>query len=235
MKKIGFVTVLIFAGIQIVFAQMNYQSAYKIKQAVDFFNFNKTQTDRPFAALTEADIKGSPFLNEEFAEGSVFTTSKTQFVSVPLRYNIFNDKIEFRGDDGRAYEIGVPEVIEKVEFGEYKMEYLPYLTSKKLKRGFFMILEKGYASLYSKPRVIFEEAKNPGAYQDAQPAMFISRPEEYYIKVGMEAAKPIYKSKDLAEVFPDHQKEVLSFLKKNKLRHNNPDNLKELVQFYNSL
>jgi len=235
MKKISSIAVLIFSGIHLMFAQMTYHSAYEIKQAIDFFNYNKAHTNRPFVTLTEAEIKGSPFFHEEFTEGSVFTTSKTQFVSVPLRYNIFNDQIEFRSTDGQAYEIGVPEVIEKVEFGEYQMEYLPYLSSKKLKRGFFNILEKGRASLYSKQRVIFEEAKNPGAYQDAQPARFVSRPDEYYIKVGMEAAKPVYKSKDLAEVFPDHQKEIIAFIKKNKLRHNNPDNLKELVQFYNSL
>ena len=235
MKKLGFVTLLTFSCIQLTFAQATMHSAYEIKQAIDFFNYNKAHTNRPFGTLTEKDINGSPFLHEEFTEGSVYTTSKTQFVSVPLRYNIFNDQIEFRSNDGQAYEIAVPEVIEKVDFGDYQMEFLPYLSSKKLKRGYFNVLEKGHSSLYSKPKVLFEEAKNPGAYQDAQPAKFTRRPDEYYIKVGMDAAKPVFKSKDIETIFPDHQKEVISFLKKNKLKHNNPDHLRELVQFYNSL
>jgi hypothetical protein len=234
MKKIGFIAVITFSFIQIMYAQM-ITAGYEIKEATDFYKYSSALKHRPFETLTEADIKGSPFLHEEFTEGSVYTTSKTQFVSVPLRYNIYNDQIEFRNNDGQAFEIAVPEVIEKVEFGEYHMEYLPYLLSKKLKRGYFNVLEKGHASLYSKPKVLFEEAKNPAAYQDAQPAKFTRRPDEYYIKVGMDAAKPVYKSKDLEEVFPDHQKEVISFLKKNKLRHNNPDHIKKLVQFYNSL
>jgi hypothetical protein len=45
----------------------------------------------------------------------------------------------------------------------------------------------------------------------------------------------ITKKKDLEEAFPDHKDEISGFIKKNKVKPNKPELLKELVQYYNSL
>jgi hypothetical protein len=45
----------------------------------------------------------------------------------------------------------------------------------------------------------------------------------------------VSKPKDLLEVFSGHKDEVAAFIKKNKVKTNNVESLKELVQFYNSL
>lgn len=235
MKKLCFGFILIQFFITAAFAQMDYQSGYVIKEAIDFISFSKPEGYKSLVTLTEADIKGSPYLDAGFSEGAVFTTSKTQFVSVPLRYNIFNDQIEFKGADGQPYAISVPEVIEKVEIGEVQFEYIPYVITKKMRYGYFMVLEKGNASLYIKPKVVFEQAKAPGAYQDAQPARFVRRPDEYFIRAGMEPAKPVSKIKDLEDALPDHQKEVMGFFRKHRLKTGNPEDLKQLVQYYNQL
>jgi hypothetical protein len=66
------------------------------------------------------------------------------------------------------------------------------------------------------------------------PARFVKRPNEYYIRIGKEPAMLIAKRKDLEEVFPDHKDEISDFIKKNKVKPNDPELLKELVQFYNS-
>lgn len=235
MKKIGLVFSIVISILTCAYGQMNYHSAYEIKQAMDFFNYSKTHSQHILVTLTQADIKGSPFLDDNFTEGSVFTTSKTQFVSVPLRYNIYNDDVEFRGSDGQAYAIAVPEVIERIEIGENQIEYIPFLVQKKMKRGYFIVLEKGEVSLYKKPKVVFEEAKSPAAYQEAQPAKFVRRADEYYIRAGMDAAKPLLKLKDLEEILPGHQKDVIAYVKKHRLKLNNPENLQDLVRYYNSL
>lgn len=219
----------------ILFKATNAQVEYEIRRAVEFFNSAKTHGSNWKNELNETNIKGSPFLNEEFIEGSVFTTSKTQFVDIPLRYNIFNDQIEFKTDDEQVMALSVPEVIEKVEMGQYLFEYIPYSSSNNIKRGFFIVHEKGKATLYSRPRILFEEAKKPAAYQDAQPARFIRKPDEYYIRIGMEPAKPVSGKKDLHTIFSGNNKELNAFLKNNKIRPNNSESLKELVIFYNSL
>ncbi|MCA1761086.1 MAG: hypothetical protein LC658_15065, partial [Bacteroidales bacterium] len=141
---------------------------------------------------------------------------------------------EFQLGESPVQALAAPETVELVQYGDYTFEYIPFTNAKKIKRGFFIVEEKGNATLYSKPQIIFENAKEPAAYQDAVPARFLKRPDEYYIRVGMEPAMLISKKKDLEEVFPDYKDDISGFIKKNKVKPNNPELLKELVQFYNS-
>lgn len=64
---------------------------------------------------------------------------------------------------------------------------------------------------------------------------FTRKSDDYFIRVGKEPAVLISRKKDLEEVFPDHQKEIRSFIKKNKVKPNKPERMAELVQYYNSL
>lgn len=216
-------------------ANLYAQTTYEILQAVDFFSINKLERGDWKRVLTESDIEGSPYLDDEFVDGSVFMTSKVQFVGLPLRYNIFNDQVEFRFDDETVQVLSVPEVIEKVEFGETTLEYSVYSNLNKIKRGFFVVLEKGKATLYARPRVNFEDAKKAGAYSDAKPPRFIKRPDEYYIRIGKEPAELISRKKDFEGLFTDHEKEMQEFLKNNKINTNRPEDLIKVVQYYNSL
>lgn len=186
-------------------------------------------------SFTAVDIEGSPYLNENFIEGDIFTTSKTQFTKIPLRYNVYNDQVEFKNPDNQAYVIGTPETIEKIEFGEYQLEYIPFQVSNKTAHGFFIVVEKGEASLYARHRIVLEEAKKAAAYQEPKPARFISRPHEYYIRIGMESAVPVTRKKDLNNIFQGGNDKLNAFLRDNKIKAKDPESLKELVRFYNSL
>jgi hypothetical protein len=123
------------------------------------------------------------------------------------------------------------------------MKRLYYLLIREVKhkninkpeKGFFIVIEEGNASLFSKSQVAFHEAKEPAAYQDAEPAKFVKQTDEYYIRVSEQIAQPMRKRSDLYDIFPDHKKEVQAFIKDNRIRTNKPDALKELVQYYNSL
>ncbi len=211
------------------------QTNYELRQAMDLFKTNKMLRGDSRGLLTENDIEGSPYLEDDFINGSVYTTSKTQYVDVPLRYNIYNDQLEFKSEDNTVQALAAPESIEKVEFGKYKMVYVPYSVTKKIRRGFFIVLEEGKASLYEKPNVIFKQPTEPGAYKEAEPARFVKSADEYYIRVGNSQAKLAGNKKDLIEIFPDHQKQIETFIKKHNVKSNKPETLKELVQYYNSL
>lgn len=230
MKQIFFILALSFLFIEAANAQVSYE----VKNAFELYNSSKRQESSWTNEVHGTTIEGTPFLDEDFTEGSVYTTSKTQFVDVPLRYNIHKDRIEFRSDDDQVLALSVPEVVEKIEMGEYLLEYLPFYNAKNIRRGFFIVLEKGKASLYSRPQISFKEAKKPAGYQDAQPARFVRLPDQYYIRIGMEPATPVSKRKDLEEIFSNDDPEVLSFIKKNKIKPGKAESLKELVTFYNS-
>lgn len=211
------------------------QTVYDLKEAIDLFKTNRLLNGEYNAMLSENDIQGSPYLNDEFISGSVYTTSKTQYANVLLRYNIYNDQIEFKTAENNIQALAAPETVELVEFGDYKLEYIPYALSKKIRRGFFELLEKGAASLYKKPQVFFKDATQPGAYKEAEPAAFVRKADEYFIRIGLNEAQLVGNKKDLIAIFPDNQDKIEAFIKNKKIKTNNSEDLKELVKFYNSL
>ena len=220
----------------VFFISLQAQAQYETRQAIDFYNSTKIARGELKTMLTEEDIEGSPYLNDEFINGTIYTTSQTKYVDVPLRYNIFNEQIEFKSDDGVVQALAAPETVERVEFGEYKMVYAPFMISRKIRRSFFKEIESGdRAVLLARPQVFFKEAKEPAAYQEAEPPKFLRKSDDYFIRIEKESAVLISRKKDLEEVFPDHKNKVDSFIKKNKVKPNNSERMAELVQFYNSL
>lgn len=211
------------------------QEAYAIKQAMDFYRTNKLQTGDWKATLSESDIEGSPYLNDEFISGTIYTTAKQKFINIPLRYNIYNDALEFKTPDNVIQAMATPEILESAEFGEYTVVYAPFSNSKKVSHGYFQVVVSGEASLYIKSNIRFNKAQEPVPYKDAIPAQFHKKPDTYFIKVGPAEAKKVNNKKDLIKIFPDHQNEISSFIKKNKTKISKQDHLKALVEYYNAL
>ncbi len=212
----------------IAFAQADYQ----IKQISDYYRTNKMITSDWKRDMAFEDIDGTPFLEKDFITGVIYTIQKQKFVDVPLRYNMYNDKIEFETTDGTAAEIAVPDDVEKVEFGGYEFRYVKFSDGKK---GYLQILEPGKAILYAQHKVLFRDRKAPAAYQDSERARFERIPVVYFIAVGDAAVKPATNKKEIAQIFPDHQAEIEYFISKNKIKTNKPEGLNELVKYYNSL
>jgi len=211
------------------------QSIYDVRNSVDFFELNNVARGEHKKMLTESDIEGSPYLNDEFIIGSIYTVSKTQYTDIPLRYNIYNDEIEFETPQKTVAALGAPEMIEKVVFGDYTMEYIPFELANKVKKGFFKLELSGKASIYARPEIQFEEAKEPAPYKEAQPARFNPKDDRYFIRIGLDAAQLCSSKKDVEVIFSDHQSEIENFIKKEKINIKKLEELKSLVEFYNSL
>ncbi len=230
MKKILFILIILFA----FSFKITAQDLYQIGTTIDLFKANKRIKGEHNNVLTEKDIKGSPYLNDEFITGSVFTTTKVQYNNIKLRYNIFNDEIEFDAD-GQVQALLAPESFDMIEFGGNVFCYIPYSLLKKIKRGYFIRLVEGKASLWMRPEISFVKATEPAPYKEAEPAKFVRKADSFFIRIGKEEARPVSSKSDLIDIFPDQNDKIEAFVKKNKIKPNNPDNLKELVHYYNSL
>lgn len=211
------------------------QTVHQIKVAMDFYRNYKLVSGDWENMLSEEHIEGSPYLNKEFVNGNIFTTSNIEYIDIPLRYNIYNDQIEFKTPENNILALATPDIVEKVIFDNIQMVYMPYFNAKKIRHGFFKVLENGEASLYAKPDIHFQEATPPAAYKEAGPAKFLSKPDIYYIKVGSAQAKRINNKKELVSIFPKYNKEIETFIKKNKIKPGKPESLKKLVHYYNIL
>lgn len=230
MKKVIFPIVILLLIAFNSIAQVDYQ----ISSALDLFRANKMATGDFSKTIAEENIDGSPYLIDDFINGTIFTTSKVQYVDIPLRFNIFNDAIEFRTNDDKVMAMATPEIIERVTFGEYEMVYAPFAVQKKIKRGFFKVILSGNISLYARPEILYQQPEEPGAYKEAKPARFVSKPDSYFLRIGLNEAIKVDKKNDVIDFFPEHNDEVAAFIKKNKIKTNKEADLKELVEYYNS-
>ena len=230
MKKVIFPIIILFLAASNSIAQVDYQ----ISSALDLFRANKMATGDFSQTIAEENIDGSPYLNNDFINGTIFTTSKLQYVDIPLRYNIFNDAIEFRTNDNKIMAMATPEIIERVTFGDYEMVYAPFAVQKKIKRGFFKVILSGTISLYARPEILYQQPEEPGAYKEAKPARFVNKADTYFLRNGLSEAIKVDKKKDLINFFPEHNDEIETFIKKNKIKTNKEEGLKELVEYYNS-
>uniref|UniRef100_UPI0032178057 hypothetical protein n=1 Tax=uncultured Draconibacterium sp. TaxID=1573823 RepID=UPI0032178057 len=217
------------------FSSFSQTLIYETKEVLDFYSNIKLVNPGGELPAYGSDIKGSPYLSEEFEKGTIFTTTKEKFIDIPLRLNIYNDNFEFKTSDGNVLEIAAPEIIEKVKLNNLEMVYLPYEGEKK-GNGFFIILEEGKdASLYAHLEIVFKDSPRKEAFTMPEPPQFIKKPNSHYVRFGKGKAIKIGNKNELIQLFPNHQDEIIAFVKKNKIKPNKPDKLKELIKFYNSL
>lgn len=233
MKNYILLLLFIFSIINITHSQVTL--SYELRETIDFYRTNKFITDSGNNQLLMKQVKGSPYLNDEFENGSIYTVQRLQYADIPLRYNIYNDELEFKTPSNEIQALATPEIVEKAVFGQTHLVYSAYSNNNKIKKGYFVVLEEGKAILYAKPGIIFKEATEPAAYKEAEPPKFEKKADDFYIRIGTAPAQIVGNKKELIAVFPDNQDKIENYIDKNKVKTNKSESLKELVKYYNSL
>ncbi|HRZ97029.1 MAG TPA: hypothetical protein P5084_05695 [Paludibacter sp.] len=195
---------------------------------VDKYYFYKSFESRK--AFTYKDIVGSPYLNNEFVEGT-FNFKDTVPVKIPLRYNIFRDEIEYQ-EDGINYVVGNPQALNSVSIGESVLVYLPFIE----KGGYYEVNEMGKCTLLQKRLVKLKPAEEPKAIVGvAIPAEFVRKFDVYYLVVNETKSYKIKNMKSVLTALNDQQSKLKDFIKKEKINNVKKNNLIKIVKYYNSL
>lgn len=226
---------ILLSTLLITFVFAAWGQSYDLREAIDFFRNYQLQTGENKTTLTETNIEGSPYLNDEFVTGTIFTYQNIEYQGIPLRYNAYSRQLEFKTPDGQVLALSAPEIVERAELGETILSYIPYRTGKRVDKSFFILLHTGKVSLYARPEVEFIEAKEAAAYKDPEPPKFEKRPDSYYLRIAQDAAVKIENKKQLIGFLPDHHEHIEAFIKKNKIKTSKKEKLIELIDYYNSL
>ncbi len=183
--------------------------------------------------IDRSDIEGSPYLHDSFTLAMV-TTSEAVVLKLPLKYNIYEDVMEFQ-DKERLFLLEPSAKIQKIEMIENTFTVEPYEHEGKLTPGYFIHLETGKVKLLLKKGVRFQEAQAAKAMEaQNKPAKYETVPDQFYFKAGTREALPITNVKKMIAHFPDHQKSLLSFADRRKLGKKKEDLIK-LWEYYNGL
>ena len=180
------------------------------------------------------NYEGSPYLSGEFVSGEVHD-SKKKFTGLLLRYNIFNDNIEFM-QKGTTYALYAEPRIVKVLLGNEVYVVENYELKGKIAPGYFARLDSGKVTLLVKKIVRFTEEQEPKALQGAAtPAKFTRVADVFYYRIGNAEIAKVGSLKSFIDSLPDKKEDVSNYAKKEKLGTKNESDLVTIVKYYNSL
>lgn len=179
---------------------------------------------------------GSPYLADQFALGEIYYNGQDKFTAVPIRYNIFYDEMEYRElDKERIYALKPGEAFDKIIIPEDTFIVAQYKKLNEEKFGFFKIHECGKVSLLVKMDMEFKEAQGETTHEMAQPARFVRKSDEYYLKMPDQPAILIKNAKKMISSLNDHEEELETYQKTHKISGKKEEDLIRLVTYYNSL
>ncbi len=225
---------LLFMALQFFVLHTFAQSQTMILSYEDFIQLR--QMEAPVKGfLQTSDIAGSPYLSKNFRNGSVWTKQKVKYINIPLRYNAFSDAIEFENAKGEPMEIKFPESIKEVKIGDTVWVYRPYRVDKKVRKGYFQLLNRGKAEGLVRYRIEFQKAQPAGAYKGPQPPAFVSLPPSLYVGIDGRPAVEVHNTKTLIRLLGNHQKALQMFAKKENIKIRRAKDLKQILEYYNRL
>lgn len=184
---------------------------------------------------TYNDIQGSPYLQDGFIEGTVTRKNGDVYHQVPLRYNGYDDQIEFKPPTGVALYLSNPEEFQSVTIGSQKYIYLSSNSKRQEADGYFELLEDGKTKLLKKHAVVLKEAEPAKPYQDPKPAAFEKEPASFFVLNEKQEVIEISNTNSLLDALPSANNELKSYLKKNKLKVRKEDDLRQVIAHYNEL
>lgn len=188
--------------------------------------------DRKHLQMNE--IQGTPYLNVEYETGTILSDADILYRNVPLRYDCFNDILEFKRDN-KTYYSDPKETVKRAEFGGKVFVYKVFEKEGGTDKSYFEELVKGKAALLIRYSVNFYEAVPSNGIIDSKPARFGDLTETWFVSIDSLPAKKILNNKKLAEILGDKKNEVETFISKEKLSVKKKDDLKKIITYYNTL
>lgn len=189
-----------------------------------------------YVANSYEDVYGNPYVDEEFREGEILFKDSSIYKGIGMRLNHNNDQIEFQ-QDGQILAIPNPEDLISVSFGNHLFTFEKYIKGKKTLTSFFEVLVSGKINLlYHRESIVKREQLPPTEMSGKNYRDYFRTVKDYYIKKEGEPAFLVYKTpKSILKALPDKKIELKKYIDQNKLKIKKEEDLKALIEYYNSI
>src|SRR5688572_4082641 len=162
--------------------------------------------------ITYHEVEGSPFLDENFVPGDI-SSFQGKYKGIPMRYNIFEDYIEFKQKDV-IYILAAGHNIQKVILGNETFVVDEHEVKGRVKFGFLTLLDSGKVTLLSKKTVLFTPHREPKALESSStPAQFTRANDLFYYKIGKGDVLRVGSLKNFIDSLPDKKEEMARYAK----------------------
>lgn len=214
-----------------LYAQENEIDHIKVSSAIDQLNVNANNLTS--VDLTSKALVGSPYIIKEFQSGQILG----QQMVYAFRYDAYNDNMEVELQ-GKAYllPMKISLTIEFLNSGKI-YEVLRNEPGSATESGFYIPHLKGEKiSLYLKERIKFyEEVPAKLGFSKYEPPKLKRIKDVLYVVKDQTAFEVPKKKKEFLKFFPDSEKAIESFMKKEKINVKKEEDLTALIRYYNSL
>lgn len=218
---------LVLAGVLFFLAQISFSQTQRIRTVEDLVlikSSKETESER----MKRIDHK--KYYTKDFIHALI----DNMIEPVSLRYNIYEDQMEFV-KSGEVYYLD--KVLgAKIRFTLQDKTYVVFNLNGKL--NYFNMLSTGKsASLLAKEIVKFIDSKPAkNGYDSDKPADFDRKDDEYYLSLDGENVLEIpRRRKEFYNVFKDNSEKIKIYIKENKLSHKDENDLIRIILYYNSL
>jgi len=195
-------------------------------------------TTHTYSNSAAIPINGNPYLKKKFSEGIIELYDGSKSDEILMRYNIARDVFEvIQGNDTLTLNQGYK--VKHIFYDDKKFIYDPEMreNSERKYNGFFEVCEEGELSLYRKWYKDLLYDSFVGNYQGGS-----GTKEYYYVDKTMFIGKIkdqkgfLFKSKNKFLKNIDKDKKIVKdFIKQNKIKLKNEEDLVKLVEFYNNI
>lgn len=179
------------------------------------------------------EIEGTPYKNETFVPGSIVINDSVSFQEIPLRYNAYSGKMEFKSSNNMILELNIANGYKKVTIGDEKFENVDYMRRDKTEHGLLKVLVAGDYKLYMRSAVNYQPATEAAGYQEATPDKFVWQDDEYYWSKNGEIPVLITRIKNLVDSLQQSKEGVKAYIKSQKLTLKKESDLIQLFEFCN--
>lgn len=196
----------------------------------DLLNFyNEVAKNKQMEKFDISLVDGSPYLQNEFIKGELVTTDSIQYKGLPLRYNIYNDGIEFKKNDLEL------ELNSNFPFLYAVIDDAVFVKAEN-EKGYFALRTLGPVYVLEKMNMRYIDAKPASGYHAAKGPSFKILDSDFYIQqeIGGKITA-LKKESDLLKMLPDHEEALKAFIKKEKLKVSKKKDLFKIIDYYNSL
>jgi hypothetical protein len=193
------------------------------------------------ASKANEEVKGSPYLNDLWASGQIFTEDNKKLDVERMRFNILLNRVEY-DVNGRVYElvspchvfmIYLPTDDASVRMHMFRKGFPP--IDKQNSKTYYEVVYNGKVKLLRLYQIRVTEHAEPLSLTSIRrygkvSSLYVYHPEK---NITIKAPKRIT---EMASLFDDKREEMEKFVQENEMKKSiSEENLLRLCQYYNSL
>ncbi|TCD22112.1 hypothetical protein EZ456_18390 [Pedobacter psychrodurus] len=182
------------------------------------------------------DVTGSPYLFDYWIKGKVTTKSGKHYVDMPLKYNVMDDKLIFKHENGNLMYFAEPvtefELLNpELNISNKYINGLPAIDHFN-SASYFKVIFSGQTSLFKKTNKKIIESKQ---YGSAITNKSFNTTNSYFVLSNGNFLKITPTKKAILVLFPSKEQELNNYLKKEKIDFKQDSDLKKLFEYINKI